>query len=271
MTTPASPRVWPWLLAGASAAVAGGILVRRWWTLPALSLADATGAELVGEAAEPSIWGAPPDATRLGPIPTGGLPGDWVWPLTEYEGRRPVISDGWGSPRDGGDRHRGVDLMYRRSDRLDAKRPPGTPNGSDGHVMGNGVPVVAVHEGVVWSAGWTPRGFSVVIDHGRAIGATYYTHLQRLGVRPTEKARSGQRVIAGQAIGAVGADPLDRRGLKHLHFAFWRGGRDDAIDPAPLLATWRILRAPLVPLLPDLPLLPPRTNTPAAVAATGMP
>jgi murein DD-endopeptidase MepM/ murein hydrolase activator NlpD len=154
--------------------------------------------------------------------------------------------------------------MFRRVDSLDARRLPGTANGSRHHVMGDGVPVVAVHDGVVWSAGWTPRGFTVVIDHGRSIGATYYTHMERLAVRPTEKARGAQRVIAGQAIGAVGADPMDPRGLKHLHFAFWRGGPSDAIDPTPLMKTWRILRAPLVPLLPNLPVLPPR----AAAAAT---
>jgi hypothetical protein len=270
VTATMPPRIWPWLLVGAGAAVASSVLVRRWWSLPAAALADATRAELVGEAAAPAIWGAPPEALHLGPVPSGGVPGTWVWPLAELERRRPVISDGWGSPRDrGARRHRGVDLMYRRDARLDARRPPGSPNGSAGHVMGDGVPVVAVHDGVVWSAGWTPRGFSVVLDHGRAIGATYYTHLQRLGVQPTEKARSGQRVIAGQAIGAVGADPMDRRGLKHLHFAFWRGGPDDAIDPAPLMATWRVLRAPVVPLLPELPALPPRTTT--TVAATGGP
>jgi murein DD-endopeptidase MepM/ murein hydrolase activator NlpD len=258
-------RVWPWLLAGVGAAVAGGMILRRWSPFPDLLTVDSTGAELAGESAEPAMWGAAPEATRLGPVPSGGLPGEWVWPLAEFEGRRPLISDGWGSPRDGGARrHRGVDLMYRRSATLDGRRPPGTPNGSKHHVMGDRVPVMAVHDGVVWSAGWTPRGFSVVIDHGRAIGATYYTHLERLGVRPTEKARGAQRVIAGQAIGAVGADPMDRRGLRHLHFALWRGGPSDAIDPAPLMKTWRILRAPLVPLLPNLPTPP----APAIAAST---
>jgi murein DD-endopeptidase MepM/ murein hydrolase activator NlpD len=249
-----SRRVWPWLIAGAGAAIAGGMLLRRWSPFPELLVVEPTSAELVGEAAAATMWGAPPEIGRLGPIPAAGLPGEWVWPLTHFEGRRPVVSDGWGSPRDGGARrHQGVDIMYRRSGSLDADRPPGTANGSKHHVMGDGIPVVAVHDGVVWSAGWTPRGFAVVIDHGRAIGATYYTHLARLGVRPTEKARSAQRVIAGQAIGAVGADPMDPRGLKHLHFAFWRGGPSDAIDPGPLMKTWRILRAPLVPLLPNLP------------------
>jgi murein DD-endopeptidase MepM/ murein hydrolase activator NlpD len=270
VTVADSSRVWPWLIAGAGAAIAGGMLLRRWSPFPDLFVIESTGAELVGEASEPTMWGAPPDVTGLGSVPAAGLPGQWVWPLPSFEGRRPVISDGWGSPRLDGARHRGVDIMYRRNDNLDAHRRPGTANGSKHHVMPDGVPVVAVHDGVVWSAGWTPRGFSVVIDHGRSIGATYYTHLERIAVRPTEKARGAQRVIAGQAIGAVGADPMDQRGLKHLHFAFWRGGPSDAIDPGPLMKTWRVLRAPLVPLLPQLPMLLPRTTT-AAMAAPGRP
>ena len=37
----------------------------------------------------------------------------------------------------------------------------------------------------------------------------------------------------------VGADPLDGEGLMHLHFELWyRGAREAAIDPAPLMATW---------------------------------
>jgi murein DD-endopeptidase MepM/ murein hydrolase activator NlpD len=249
-------RVWPWLVAGAGLAIVGGVVLRRWSPFPELLVIDDTPADLADESGGPAMWGAAPDRAALGPVPPGGLPGVWVWPLPTFEGRRPVVSDGWGSPRDGGTRrHRGVDIMYRRSDALDSTRRPGTPSGSRHHVMPDGVPVLAVHDGTVWSAGWTPRGHTVVIDHGRLIGASYYTHLDRLLVTPTEVARSGQRVTAGQAIGTVGADPMDHRFLKHLHFAFWRGGPTDAIDPAPLLVRWRVV--PNVPVLPAPPRPPP--------------
>lgn len=32
----------------------------------------------------------------------------------------------------------------------------------------------------------------------------------------------------------IGADPLDKEGIKHLHFELWRGV-NDAVDPAPFL------------------------------------
>ncbi len=35
--------------------------------------------------------------------------------------------------------------------------------------------------------------------------------------------------------GVVGYDPMDGRKLKHMHFALWRGGPRDAVDPAPLM------------------------------------
>jgi hypothetical protein len=98
---------------------------------------------------------------------------------------------------------------------------------------------------VVWSAGWTARGFSVVIDHAPvAPFATYYTHLGLLNVTPTARAKAGQCVRAGQPIGIIGADPLDAAHLKHLHFALWRGGPDKAIDPAVLMARWDCIDDP---------------------------
>jgi hypothetical protein len=103
---------------------------------------------------------------------------------------------------------------------------------------------LAASDGVIWSAGWTPRGFTVVIDHAPlASVTTYYTHLARLLVTTTSHGASAQRVYAGQPIGVIGADPLDGAHLKHLHFALWRGGPRDAIDPAPLMREWKYVAA----------------------------
>ena len=122
--------------------------------------------------------------------------------------------------------------------------PPGTANGSKWHVMPEDLVAVAASDGVIWSAGWTPRGFSVVIDHGPHKLATYYTHMSRLLVAPTARARSGQRVQAGQPLGIIDFDPKDPQRIKHLHFALWRGGPQDAIDPAPLMRAWEYVDDP---------------------------
>jgi hypothetical protein len=170
------------------------------------------------------------------------LPGRWVWPVPISRGRRPVISSGWGTPR-GTRKHEGVDVMFRRlpTDRYAI----GSPNGSKAFVMPDNILAVAAADGTVWSAGWTPRGFSVVLDHGESAKvATYYTHLQSLYLTPTARGHSGQRVRAGQPLGIVGADPLDGNHLKHLHFALWRGGPSDAVDPQPLMATWELIDDP---------------------------
>jgi hypothetical protein len=107
---------------------------------------------------------------------------------------------------------------------------------------------LAAADGVVWSAGWTARGFTVVIDHSPvARVATYYTHLALLMVTPTARAKAGQRVRAGQPIGIIGSDPLDAEHLKHLHFALWRGGPGNPIDPAPLMARWDFVDDPRDP------------------------
>src|SRR5262249_45168701 len=116
----------------------------------------------------------------------------------------------------------------------------------------------------------TPRGFAVVIDHGALGFATYYAHLSRLLVTPTQQGRSGQRVYAGQPIGVVGADPTDPWGAPHLHFELWKGGPGDAIDPAPVLRWWECLAVPSTPPPPvSMPAPAPPSPSPTASAASG--
>ncbi len=191
---------------------------------------------------------APPDPPETdkptrGPIPDGGpgprvwpTEGRWIVPVPVWQGRPPVVSDGWGTARGGGRAHRGADLMFERLS-SDARYPIGKPNGSAHHVMPDNVLAIAAADGAVWSAEWTARGWAVVIDHGTT-WATFYQHLEQLLVRPTQRAKSGQRVRAGDPIGTIGADPLDGAHLKHLHFELWHGGPADAVDPTPYLAHW---------------------------------
>jgi hypothetical protein len=179
--------------------------------------------------------------TREGPQDEAGpLPGRWVWPVGVWRGRKPEISSGFGSPRRSrkGERieHGGVDILYRRA----AGDPwlPGSPNGSRGYVMPDHRAALAASDGIASYAQNTPRGWTVIVDHAPHKLATYYTHLSQLLVVPK------QAVSAGQPIGIIGADPLDRQNLKHLHFALWRGGPKDRVDPEPYMRTWGYMPDP---------------------------
>jgi hypothetical protein len=172
----------------------------------------------------------------------GPLPGRWVWPVPRWNGRTPVISDGFNSPRPGLPRHGGVDLMFVRQ----ASDPykPGSPNGSKLFVMPDGLAAVAASDGVVWSAMQTPHGYAVVIDHKPNKVATFYTHLEKLLVAPAAPGKSNERVRVGQPIGIIGASPLDAEHLKHLHFEVWLGGPNDRIDPTSLMREWATVADP---------------------------
>jgi hypothetical protein len=170
------------------------------------------------------------------PLVSGPLPGRWVWPVPRWNGRAPVISDGFESPRPDVPLHGGVDVMFARQP-TDAFKV-GTPNASKLFVMPDVLPAVAASDGFVWSAMQTPHGYAVVISHAPNKVTTFYTHLAKLLVAPAAPGKSNERVRAGQPIGIIGASPLDAEHLKHLHFEIWLGGPNDRIDPAPLMRAW---------------------------------
>jgi hypothetical protein len=123
----------------------------------------------------------------------------------------------FGAPRDGGARvHMGVDL--------------GAPEGT---------PVVAAVNGKVIMVDTvdTYRPGGSEDRQGKAIGILgddgryyFYAHLSAVNVA------NGQRVAAGQPIGAVGHTGNARNTVPHLHFEIRQGGRGGAaIDPKPVL------------------------------------
>ena len=175
-------------------------------------------------------------STRATPPLVGPLPGRWVWPVPHWNGRSPVISDGFDSPRQGLARHGGVDIMFARvaSDTFRA----GTPNGSRMFVMPDNLNAIAASDGVVRSANATPQGFAIVIDHAPTKAATFYTHLEKGLVA------KGDHVRAGQPIGTIGASPLDAEHLKHLHFELWLGGPSDRVDPSLVMRGWDVVPDP---------------------------
>src|SRR5262249_54631553 len=172
----------------------------------------------------------------------GPLPGRWVWPVPMWRGRRPVISSGFNSPRPGLDRHGGVDVMYARSSSDPFKA--GTPNGSAGYVMPDDMVALAASDGAIWSAGSTPKGFEVVIDHAPSPWTTYYAHLDKLFVSTRSPGAGGPRVRAGQPLGIIGFSPLDKERLKHLHFELWRGAPKDRVDPEAVMSSWETVGDP---------------------------
>ncbi len=231
----------PWILGGGAAAVA----VYFWQRgrdsdkasdheHPASSFppGEHTG-EAPGTSATPSSGGS---VDRPAP-----LPGRWVWPLGVWQGRKPEISDGFGSRRrlPSGEvvTHGGVDIMYRR--RPGDPWKAGTPNATPNWVMPDHRAALAASDGVVWSAANTARGWTVVIDHGPRKLATYYTHMSSLLV--TAK----QPVTAGTPLGIIGADPLDGEHIMHLHLEVWRGGEDSRFDPQRIIETsWEYVPDP---------------------------
>lgn len=243
-----APDVWPVLAGVAGVAAVGGWLYWRHRRRHGATLAGADdfANAIDGDGDPPHDAPIHVSASLLGP-PTPP-PGRWVVPVARWQGRTPVVSDGWGSPRDGGQRrHRGVDIMFRRRTRTEFGNvfPPRAPH-SRWHFMPPGTLVLAASDADVWSAGWTPRGYSIVLSHG-APWATYYTHLASLRVRETRRGASKERVRAGQPLGVVGADPTDTNGIAHLHFEMWfGGGASAAVDPLPFLRRWPALDAPEV-------------------------
>jgi murein DD-endopeptidase MepM/ murein hydrolase activator NlpD len=99
-----------------------------------------------------------------------------------------------------------------------------------------GTPIVAANAGTVQRVARSPRGWSIVVDHGPVL--TFYQHLETTAVR------QGERVTAGQRLGTMGADPLDAQHVRHLHFEVWqRVGADVAhLDPQPLMAPWKVIQ-----------------------------
>ncbi|HEY4240757.1 MAG TPA: M23 family metallopeptidase [Kofleriaceae bacterium] len=211
---------------------------RGWWSQPATT-------------DEPKNASAPQTVVVTVPVPmvvpgaATPLPGRWICPLPTYGGRggrAPVISNPYKLPA-----HHGTDLMYARvaSDAAHPELRAGGPNGTANFVIPEGARAIAAADGVLWSAAQTPRGWTVVLDHSKTARiATYYTHLSTLLVPHLSRANppaSPIEIRAGQPLGLVGADPMDREHVRHLHFEIWSPDHDHPLDPGEYLKGWEVV------------------------------
>ena len=98
-----------------------------------------------------------------------------------------------------------------------------------------GTPLVAVRDGIVVATGSDGgRGNYVEIYSPRAKRTYSYFHM----VAPAS-VRAGQRVKAGQRVGAVGCTGSCQGAHLHFEVHAGRGASGEAVDPLPLLRRWR--------------------------------
>lgn len=114
-----------------------------------------------------------------------------------------AFSDSWGAPRSGGRSHEGVDMF-----------------------AAYGMSLYAVEDGTIRTSDNSLGGVSIHLD-GDSGDSYYYAHLsKRLVV-------TGERVQAGQLIGANGNSGNARSTPPHLHFQYHPGG-GSPVNPYPL-------------------------------------
>jgi murein DD-endopeptidase MepM/ murein hydrolase activator NlpD len=132
-----------------------------------------------------------------------------VFPVQGPHWSRGYIGE-FGAPRSGGRIHEGFDI-----------------------VAACGTPLVAVRNGKVLRSGYDPVLYgNYLLIHGEAEQRSYfYAHMPRPGL-----VRRGDRVYAGQLVGAVGKTGNALPIGCHLHFEIHLRG--NPIDPAPALERW---------------------------------
>ncbi len=116
------------------------------------------------------------------------------------------------------------------------KRANGTIHLGQDIIAECGTKIVAAHEAVVKSAGYSHGygNYVVLTGHGTRFDFVY-GHMKgrsRVGV--------GKRVKVGQRLGSVGQTGSDS-GVCHLHFELWRGrwfAGGSRTDPLPHLQAW---------------------------------
>jgi hypothetical protein len=162
-----------------------------------------------------------------------------VWPLPALNGREPVILETRAK------QVRGIELAYRRASRGDAIAacPPGTPNGTDTHLMPQMAAVLCVDDGEITFAGRLGHGYAMIINHGNG-SASHYASLESLCAIRTDLYRPREQYVrAGDVIGYAGSP--SRGEFKRLYFELWQRDRGHLfvpVDPRPRLAESKLVQ-----------------------------
>jgi murein DD-endopeptidase MepM/ murein hydrolase activator NlpD len=116
------------------------------------------------------------------------------------------------------------------------KRSNGTIHLGQDIIASCGTPIVAAHDGVVKSAGYSDGYGNYVVIGGKGTRFDFvYGHMKGRARVGTHK-----RVKVGQRLGSVGQTGSDS-GVCHLHFEMWKGrwfAGGSRTDPLPHLKAW---------------------------------
>jgi murein DD-endopeptidase MepM/ murein hydrolase activator NlpD len=116
------------------------------------------------------------------------------------------------------------------------KRADGSIHTGQDIIAGCGTPIVAAHDGVVKSAGYSDGYGNYVVIGGKGTRFDFvYGHM-----KGRSRVGTGRRVHVGQRLGSVGMTGTDS-GVCHLHFELWKGrwfSGGSRTDPLPHLRAW---------------------------------
>jgi murein DD-endopeptidase MepM/ murein hydrolase activator NlpD len=126
------------------------------------------------------------------------------------------------------------------------KRADGSLHTGQDIIADCGTKIVAAHDGVVKSAGYSDGYGNYVVLSGQGTRFDFvYGHM-----KGRSRVRTGKRVHVGQRLGSVGQTGSDG-GVCHLHFELWKGrwfAGGSRTDPLPHLQAWdRFSGGPLQP------------------------
>jgi murein DD-endopeptidase MepM/ murein hydrolase activator NlpD len=116
------------------------------------------------------------------------------------------------------------------------KRADGSIHAGQDVIANCGTPIVAAHDGIVKSAGYSTGYGNYIVLRGEGTRFDFvYGHM-----KGRARVRVNRKVHAGQRIGSVGKTGTDS-GVCHLHFELWKGrwfAGGSRTDPLPHLRAW---------------------------------
>jgi murein DD-endopeptidase MepM/ murein hydrolase activator NlpD len=116
------------------------------------------------------------------------------------------------------------------------KRADGSVHTGQDVIANCGTPIVAAHDGVIKSAGYSTGYGNYIVLGGTGTRFDFvYGHM-----KGRSRVGTGKRVHVGQRLGSVGMTGTDS-GVCHLHFELWKGrwfAGGSRTDPLPHLRAW---------------------------------